>query len=354
MGHLFLIKPVEFEHAKEDPFGFDTYSGKVAQKYIPFSGSIRKPLYLLFVRYVNWLIDQGFISAPIKNEEIRLRLEKLFVRSLIQSNTSHRFIIGSTFRAINPFKGNDGNWVIQNCYKIYDESARILISSESGIVEDYHKKHIEQVKLLNDFLKRTGTLEANKRYLESLLRQLKRKKTSLFSGNLLLSKGFRKSMFHELKSIIKKQDHGFGNDKAIMAKLFDHPSRATGILHKLLQNEKYPFRHLNVWFSCFIRAVDADINGSESGKLWSNADKFYDIVPDKNGTDRRPQEGGNKFTKVKCWFAKAGDKYIVSDNFNESGWEALVRRANRDDHEVYSFRTDAFGNLLKELDPHAD
>jgi hypothetical protein len=128
----------------------------------------------LFVAYVNWLINNNHIKATSNKEETRLRLEKLLVRSLVHSNTSHRYIIGSSFRSINPFKGNDGNWVVQNCYKIYDESARVLVPEE--LVLDYHKKHIEQVKLLNDFLKRTGTLDANKRYLDSLMKQLRRKK----------------------------------------------------------------------------------------------------------------------------------------------------------------------------------
>lgn len=150
--NIFLIKPVEFEHGKEDPFGFDYYSGRIADKYIPFSGTIRKPLYLLFVAYVNWLITNKHLKSGTSNEDVRLRLEKLLVKCLTLSNTSHRFIIGSTFRNINPFKGNDGNWVIQNCYKIYDESARVLVPDE--LIKDYHNKHIEQVKLLNDFLKR--------------------------------------------------------------------------------------------------------------------------------------------------------------------------------------------------------
>jgi hypothetical protein len=83
MGQLFIIKPVEFEHGKEDPFGFDHYSGRIADKYIPFSGTIRKPLYLLFVAYVNWLITNKHLkSGIISNEGVRLRLEKLLVKCL--------------------------------------------------------------------------------------------------------------------------------------------------------------------------------------------------------------------------------------------------------------------------------
>ena len=350
MGQLFIIKPVEFEHGKEDPFGFDYYSGKIADKYIPFSGTIRKPLYLLFVSYVNWLINNKYLKSGISKEDVKLRLEKLLVKCLTLSNTSHRFIIGSTFRNINPFKGNDGNWVIQNCYKIYDESARILVPDE--LIVDYHKKHIEQVKLMNDFLKRTGTLDANKRYLDSLIKQLRKKKTSLFSGNLLLAKGFRATFFRKLKETIKKNK--FGADKKLIKKLFDSPSKAPIILKQVLHSDAYPFKSLNNWFSSFILAVHADMKRENSKSLWATADRRYQEIDDKHGTVQRPLEDSRKPTKLKCWFDRVGDKYEKSYNFSESGWDALVRRAERDDQEIYTFRTDALGHLLRELDSSAN
>lgn len=350
MNHnFFVIKPVEFEHGKEDPFGFDYYSGWIANKYIPFSGTIRKPLYLLFVAYVNWLINNKHLKSGISNEDVRLRLEKLLVKCLTLSNTSHRFIIGSTFRNINPFKGNDGNWVIQNCYKIYDESARVLVPDE--LITDYHNKHIEQVKLMNDFLKRTGTLDANKRYLDSLIKQLRKKKSSMFSGNILLARRFREALFRKLKETIKEKEKGFRAD--LIKKLFNSPSKAPTVLRQGLHSEDYPFKSLNVWFSSFILAVDADIKGETSNSLWATADRRYQEIDDKHGTAQRPTDDNRKFTKLKCWFNKDGDKYEKSDNFSESGWDALIRKADRDDHELYTFRTDALGNLLKELDPHA-
>lgn len=349
MGQLFIIKPVEFEHGKEDPFGFDYYSGFVANKYIPFSGTIRKPLYLLFVAYVNWLINNKHLKSGTNNEDIRLRLEKLLVKCLTLSNTTHRFIIGSTFRNINPFKGNDGNWVIQNCYKIYDESARVLVPDE--LINDYHNRHIEQVKLLNDFLKRTGTLDANKRYLDSLIKQLRKKKSSMFSGNLLLSRRFRDALLRKLKETIK--DKEFGNDKELIKKLFISSSKAPTLLKHVLQREDYPFKSLNHWFSSFMLAVDADIKGEQSKALWAIADRNYQRLIDKHGAAQRPTEDSRKHTKLKCWFNRVGDKYEKSHNFSDSGWDALIRKADRDDRELYTFRTDALGNLLKELDSHA-
>jgi hypothetical protein len=351
MSQIFLIKPVEFEHGKEDPFGFDHYSGQIANKYIPFSGTIRKPLYLLFVAYVNWLINNKHLKSGISKEDVKLRLEKLLVKCLTLLNTSHRFIIGSTFRNINPFKGNDGNWVIQNCYKIYDESARGLIPDDDELIKDYHNKHVEQVKLLNDFLKRTGTLDANKRYLDSLIKQLRKKKSSMFSGNLLLARRFREALFRKLKETIKKNK--FGADKELIKKLFDSPSKAPTVLKHVLYSEDYPFKSLNHWFSSFILAVHADIKGENSKSLWATADRRYQEIDDKHGTVQRPTNDSRKFTKLKCWFDRVGDKYEKSYNFNESGWDALIRKADRDDHVLYTFRTDALGSLLKELDPNA-
>ena len=40
---IFSIKAVEFEHGSLDPFGFDAHTDRLARKYIPFSGTIRKP-----------------------------------------------------------------------------------------------------------------------------------------------------------------------------------------------------------------------------------------------------------------------------------------------------------------------
>ena len=346
MNHnFFVIKPVEFEHGKEDPFGFDDYSAKIAQKYIPFSGTIRKPIYLLFVAYVNWLITHKLLKGGISNEDVRLRVEKLLVKCLTLSDTSHNFIIGSTFRNrnINPFKGNDGNWVVQNCYKIYDKSAEDLVPPE--LIEDYHNKHIEQVKLLNDFLKRTGTPDANKRYFDSLIKQLRTKKSSMFFGNPLLARKFREALFRNLKETIKKKE--FGADKELMKKLFVSPSKAPTALEQVLHSEDYPFKSLNHWFSSFILAVDADIKGENSKSLWATADKRYHDIENeyKHGKAQRP--------KNKCWFDRVADKYIKSDNFSESGWDALIRKAAREDHLLYTFRTDALGNLLKELDQYA-
>lgn len=350
MERLFIIKAVEFEHGKEDPFGFDHYSGLIADKYIPFSGTIRKPLYLLFVAYVNWLIREKHLKSAAGNEDVRLRLEKLLVKSLTVANTSHRFIIGSTFRNINPFKGNDGNWVVQNCYKIYDESARVLVPAE--LIKEYHSKHIDQVKLLNDFLKRTGTLDANKRYLDSLIRQLNKSKSSLYSGNLLLARKFRDILFRKLKETIKGDS--FGADKILLQKMFSSPATAWTDLKQALRSDKYPFKSLNYWFSSFILAVDADIRGEDSKSLWKIADRRYQEIDDKHDTAQRPTEDKRKITRLKCWFDRVGDKYEKSRNFGESGWDALIRKADRDDHELYTFRTDALGNLLKELDPHAN
>ena len=40
MNNIFIIRSVEFDQQKEDPFGFDNGAGRIADKYLTFSGVI--------------------------------------------------------------------------------------------------------------------------------------------------------------------------------------------------------------------------------------------------------------------------------------------------------------------------
>jgi hypothetical protein len=54
-----------------------------------------------------------------KKEKARLRLEKLLVLSWKRKADSllEKNVLGNRQRKINPFKGNDGNWIVQTCFK---------------------------------------------------------------------------------------------------------------------------------------------------------------------------------------------------------------------------------------------
>jgi hypothetical protein len=343
--HLFTIKAVEFQHGQRDPFGFENYAEKIAQDYIPFSGTIRKPIYLLFIAYVNMLLKKGLISAKTKKEmdEVKVRLEKLLVTIWKQNNTTLRgqSVIGSSIRHINPFTGCGGDWVVQNCFEIYDASVSEFNLDE--LVEKYHHDNLDQLHLLIDFLKRSGSRDNNQRYLERLMDGLRRKKNSLFSGQMLLSPRYRIIMFRLLKDRIKS--HKFGQDSLLIKGLSNSPQKAEAILTKVLNSSKYPFHKLNLWFCTFTQAVDATINGKEASFLWRKADDLFRQIEQKVGVSKRP--------RCKCWFDWNISRYQKNKSFDKDAWSALLRRSKTSDHLYTSFRITALSSLLKELSNNA-
>ena len=48
-----LVKPVEFETSKLDPFRFDEYAEKAGGEFMPFATTARKPAYYFFIDYTN-------------------------------------------------------------------------------------------------------------------------------------------------------------------------------------------------------------------------------------------------------------------------------------------------------------
>ncbi len=53
--NIFTVKEVTFEQGKNDPFGFGDFTEKLSEKYLPFTGTVRKPTYILFTSYINRL-----------------------------------------------------------------------------------------------------------------------------------------------------------------------------------------------------------------------------------------------------------------------------------------------------------
>ena len=325
--NLFIVSPIVFENKKEDPFGFDDLSEKVASEYIPFSGTVRKPIYFFFVAYVNWLLDKEFTEWKSKKEkeDLRLRLEKLLVLSWKRSNASHRGrnVIGNSIREINPFRGRDGNWVVQDCFKIYGPSTANF--GLDSLISQYTKKNQRELRLMRNFLEEGGPLNPHReKVLTNLLHKLKNGKTSLFRGKDVLPKTYSKSFLASLRTIIKGRK--FGGDHELMHKLFNSPSRAESILRGVFKNPRYPFGLLNNRFRTFILAVNAEIDGHSSRGLWEEADKYFNQIREKqigvrhhSLKDRRPVP--------QCWFKKGIGSYQKAESFDQSAWEAVVRRA---------------------------
>lgn len=348
--NIFAIIPVVFESGKEDPFGFDAYSEEISKKYIKFSGSVRKPIYLLFVAYIDRLFKEKHIEHKNKREknEIKERMEKLFVTSLKHSNENlkSKNIIGNSIRRINPFRGNDGNWVINDSYSYYELAARILITED--LIIKYHESNKKEIGLIKNFLKRIGALDHNQRYLNDLVKNFRKiGKKSLFSGNLLLPRNYRAMLLNRLKNVLK--EGGFGEDKELIREIFKKPAKADRVLYELLDKKgKYPFRSMNDWLSSFILAVNAELERKDSRAYWKKADELYDLMKKKYhniSINKRPEP--------KTWFIRENNGYKKTNSFDESKWNALLKRAKRPDRRVFTFRIDALISILKELDRNA-
>lgn len=341
--NIFSIRVSDFDEGQRDPFGFDDYSEKLGSKYLPFSGTVRKPVYFFFVDYINWLWQQG--KLPIKKkEEVRLRLEKLLVLSWKRKADSllGKNVLGNRQRKINPFKGNDGNWIVQTSFKIYGASVPKVVT-DTKFIERYIQDNPGEEEILNDFLLRSGVLDSfNESLLENTLTKLSQKKYSLFNGQHQLADKYKRLFRKYLENAIWSTSEEYYND---IYSFFNSTTNLDERLYKkTLENEKkYPFKSLNNWFAAFIVAVDKDVNKENSIPQWKKADELYFKISDKYRKElpQRPE--------ARCWFDRNGNKYIpkAGKEFGEEGWDALIRRANS--NNFYDFKHYAFISLLKEI-----
>lgn len=338
MYNIFTLKAVEFEHQKENPFGFDSIADTISEKYLKFSGVIRKPIYLVFVAYIDHLIKTNQLNHSGKKiNDIKIRLEKLLVTSWKRNrNLRGESVLGNSITRINPFEARDGNWIIQNCFKIYESSARKLELEK--IVKYYSDQNTKEIKLLNEFINRSGHLNSNERYLSNLLLKMSKKRTSIFNGKTVLSKKIRIMFLKSLRDLLN--DGLFGNDYQFISKIFNKPAKSGKEINNILNSIKYPFAAYNNWVRNFVLAVDCDLNKKDSKLAWLKTEKAYKSLDRSIKVENRPIP--------QCWFKYNGNKYIVDDDFNSSGWNAVLRRAKRQNGHFYDFKLTALHSLLKE------
>lgn len=338
MYNIFTLKAVEFDHQKENPFGFDSIADNISDKYLKFSGVIRKPIYLVFVAYIDHLIKKNQLNlSGKKTNDAKIRFEKLLVSSWKRNrNLRGESVLGNSISKINPFEARDGNWIIQNCFKIYESSARKLDMEK--IVGYYIAQNSTEVKLLNEFINRSGHLNGNERYLNNLLLKMSKKRTSIFNGKTILSKKLRIMFLKSLKDLLN--EGLFGNDSKFINKIFSKPAKSGREINKILSSSMYPFKDYNNWVRNFVLAVDCDLNNKDSKLAWMRTDKAYKFLDKSIKADRRPAP--------QCWFKYDGQKYFVADDFNSSGWKAVLRRAKRKDGHFYDFKLNALHSLLME------
>lgn len=341
--NIFSVRATEFDQGQRDPFGFDDFSEKLGSKYLPFSGTVRKPIYFFFIVYVNWLWDNGELNIK-KREDARLRLEKLLVLSWKRTsdNLTGKNVLGNRQKRINPFRGNDGNWIIQTCFKIYGASVNKVIT-DNKFIEQYVKHNPGEIKILNEFLSKEGPLDKhNETFLENTLQKLAKGKYSLFSGNHQLTDRYKKIFKNYLINAIWVTNNDYYNDIS----LFFNPTNnlASRLYKKTLENEKnYPFKAFNRWFAAFIMAVDKDINNKNSKSDWLKADELFSKIPDKYKRDLKTRP------EPRCWIERNTSKYVAKNGneFGEDGWNALLRRAEGEN--FYDFKHFALTSLLQEI-----
>lgn len=341
--NIFSVKATEFEQGQRDPFGFDDFSEKLGSRYLPFSGTVRKPIYFFFIAYVNWLWDNGKLNVK-KKEETRIRLEKLLVISWKKNsdNLSGKNVLGNSKRKINPFSGNDGNWIIQTCFKIYGASVSKVIT-DSKFIDRYVQDNPDEIKILNDFLYKQGLLDnRNETFLENTLQKLAKRKYSLFSGSPILTDRYKRIFKNYLVNAVWNTNNEYYND----INLFFNPT--TNLVNRLYKStienkKKYPFCAFNIWFAAFILAVDKDINKENSTNDWQKANHLFSLIPDKDKRNltQRPE--------ARCWFERNGNNYVAKNgkDFGEDGWNALLRRAKGEN--FYDFKHFALTSLLQDI-----
>lgn len=346
--NIFTVKEVTFEQGKNDPFGFGDFTEKLSAKYLPFSGTIAKPSYILFTSYINRLLKDKLIpySNARERNEIKIRLEKLLVycwKSRTRDNLRGKNIIGNSLsiQDIDPFSSK--GWIKQNCFRIYTENN---FKAEKTLYKYLDIVGYKQAEILNDFLGKEYSREKDKNiYLKDLTKKLGKNKNSLFTDHLLSNK-FKKCFIKELRDELSKKvpeyyyhvRQFFDNNK-LNPKLF---------WDRTMSNEKLPFESLNNWFGKIIDAVDADINNRSSIKLWNAADKAYELIDIKcKIPDKRP------IRAMESWFFIKNRKYTKVKEFRKYSqqWESYKKRKGEDGTEYFStFRHFAFTRLLEELE----
>lgn len=347
---IFSVRPVVFEQGERDPFGFDDFAENLGAEYLPFSGSVSKPAYILFVAYVNRLLKEKRIKWRNEKEksEIKIRLEKLLVycwKENSKENLRGSAIIGNSFKIedIDPFSGK--GWIKQNCFKIYTETENNF--NPQGTLKYYWDNIGEsQILLLNDFINtQQPRTKEDKKSFEKLRTKLKKPVLSLYSNHLLedkIKRRFKKELESEIKSKNKAEyfnylESFFVNNKFIEEKFFN----------KTLDNDNLPFKALNNWFGKFVYAVDADINNKDAKNLWGIADNFFNIIPENIRSKYHLQ----KRPKPRIWFEYTNGKYARSEKLkkNISLWEAYMNRQGDEKGYFFNYRHYAFSRLLNEL-----
>ncbi len=357
---IFSVKNVSFDEGERDPFGFDDFSEKLGAEYLPFSGTVSKPSYFLFVAYVNHFLNTN--KTLWKNEkqkkEIQIRLEKLLVYCWKKSATKEKLrgsaIIGNSFdiNDIDVFSGK--GWVKQNAFRIYNDKNFAPQTLELYLRNIGERQFPILIRFISADFKNPDF--DKKKFIKKIVDDLQKSEYSLFTEHKFkranLKNKFRKEL--EIK-IQKKNKEVYYN---ILKPFFDYATFDKKFWTETLDKKALPFVHLNNWFVAFVNAVDADINNKSSKQLWNDSDKAFDKIPKQFLSVSKSDIVLNKWQKPIKWFQVKNGKYSFPDRVNKSEnrrienlWESYKKRQGEEvgTRYFFNYRHYALLRLLKEL-----
>ncbi|MDP1726808.1 MAG: hypothetical protein Q8M15_08490 [Bacteroidota bacterium] len=374
--NIFIVKQVSFVQGERDPFGFDNFSRKLGENYLPFSGTVAKPSYFLFVAYVKNILREYYQNKSQKQkEEIKNRLEKLLVYSwkhkannTVENNSNNlrgHSIIGNSKIKVEIDLSTGNRIVKQNCFAIYTDGDNKFMPKST--LHKYLTKMNNEIYLLKEFIDNPKAYKKEKKgdtkKVDILLKKLQ-VSNSLFNNHLLT--GTLKTEFkNELKEAIsKKSEHLYFQiiDKHFKRNGFE----ADSFLKDILENKSLPFFELNIWFSKFVEAVEADLmNDKECVIKWKEVEKIDNIIKKY----KIKVEQDFKFKANSKWFDHDNNQYSFKKSFTQSelsnfrdSWDKYKSRVNelaeaKEDDSIndfikkyfFNYRHYAFKRLLKEL-----
>ena len=360
--NIFTIKTVSFDQGERDPFGFDDFAEKIGAEYLPFSGSVSKPAYFLFVAYVNHFLNSN--KSLWKNDkqkrEIQIRLEKLLVycwKTKFSKSELKGGVLGNNFELKDIDVFTSKGWVIQNAFKIY---------TDRNFAPDTLKLYLKnvgekQMTLLRDFILCDYKQPQRKaEFVKNLVKQLC-KGNSIFNNHQLekvIKKKFKGELIAEIKSR-KKDEHFHLLDPYFNYKTFNEDIFWVKLLGN--QNHKIPFYFLNDWFGKFVTAVDADIyNKAIRETLWRDADKAFEEIPKQFLSNSKSEVKLQERMKKSKWFRfnNSEKRYSFYDKGSpsekrriENLWVSYKKRQGEDEgsRHFFNYRHAALLRLIKEL-----
>lgn len=365
--NIFSIKATEFDQGERDPFGFDDYSEKFGAEYLPFSGTVSKPSYFLFVAYVNHFLNTNktLWKSDKQKNEIQIRLEKLLVCCWKKKATEEKevlrgsAVIGNSFDIsdIDVFSGK--GWVKQNAFRIYNDNKFATQTLE------FYKRVIgeRQIPLLSKFISadfKNPDFD-KKKFLKKIIDDLQKSEYSLFVGHKFKRVELKRRFKDELKLKIQKKNKEVYYD--FIRPFFDYATIDNdNFWRNTLDKKELPFVHLNNWFVAFVNAVDADINEKPNRKLlWDEANSSFTKIKPKFLSTSKSDIVLKERMKTKTWFEynEKEKRYSFPDRGNKSKnrrienlWESYKKRQGEEvgtRYFFFNFRHYALLRLLKEL-----